>query len=339
MKSCSSEPCQMANDCAEREAESTYSFISPLCQAFGPINISFCAAGIFPNYDGSKISGMWFWKIAYSVCVICLLVITTARWIFSAAYEHQITFGVDLFLKILLVNWGLESTAHYIGCAVTFACSSRLMEFFKEWKKLRTPNSLELSGIYKKCWFYVAVAFGFTVFDASLFLYCHIWSPRAATFISPVPPSTPYAHVVIILTIIAGAYMTFAWIVPSLLMHLIGKSLTLEFISNCEDLTDLEKCDPITFANTIKCVRIRHQKISKLVCSADRIFSMHIAFTFMGTIVAVCFMLYNLIWDPNPDFMHIVMGISWVVAVLGKTTLDCVTGATLNNAVCCLPIC
>ena len=333
MESCSYQPCRKANGCLENEMDTTYNFISPLCRAFRPMFVSFCVAGIFPNYGDRITSGMWCLTIAYSACVIVTLILTTGRWIVSAVYEHNVTFGVDLFLRILLINWGLENTARYTGCAVSFAWSVRLKEFFKEWKTLRTQNSQALSCIHKHSWLCAAVAFGITAINAGMIIYAHVWSPRAAQLISPFPESSQYAHVIIPLTAISGAYMTFAWVAPSLLMNLVGHSLTLEFMSNCDDLEDLENSDPITFANTIKGVRIRHQKISKLVCGADRVFSMHIAFSLMGSVVAVCLLLYNLIWDPDQDMMHIFMGTFWVVGALAKIILDCVTGATLNNAV------
>ena len=337
MMSCSYQPCQKTRDSARKDLDTTYDLISPLCHAFGPFNISFTIAGIFPNYDGSMISGIWCWKVAYSACVICLLVLATGRWILSAVYERNVTFGVDLFLKILLINWGIESTAHYAGCAITFACSVRLPEFFKAWQRLRTPRSRALNCIRKNSWLYVTIALGFVITDLGLFAYAQIWSPQAAKFISPVPVSTPLAHAIIPITIIAAAYMAFAWVAPSLLMNLISHSLTQEFITNSDNLKDLDHSDPTTFAKAIRYVRVRHQKISNLVHKADRIFSLHIAFNFMGSIIAVCLMVYNLIWDPNANYIHIFAGSFWVIGSLGKIILDCVTGAKLNNAVCYSP--
>ena len=299
MRPCPYEPCPVANRNADCVTESAHGFVSQLYRAFRPITLSFCAAGIFPNYCGWKLSGTWIFKTAYSVFVICLLVLTTGRWIVSAVYEHNVNFGIDLFMKMLMINWGLECTVRYIGCAVYFTCPRRLSEFFMEWIKLRSPNTWDIRCINKKSWQYAFVIFGVTTVNTVFITYCNIWSPRAAILLSKVPTSTPYAHILIALAIITGAYMSFVWVAPSLLLHLIGQFIAHEFVENIDDLKAIDQIDVISFADTIKYVRIRHQNITKLVGCADRLFSLHIAFSFMGSVVAVCLMLYNIIWAPS----------------------------------------
>ena len=70
MRPCPYEPCPVANRSTDCGTETAHGFVSPLYQAFRPMTVIFCVAGILPKYCGRKLSGTWILKIAYSVFVI-----------------------------------------------------------------------------------------------------------------------------------------------------------------------------------------------------------------------------------------------------------------------------
>ena len=130
-----------------------------------------------------------------------------------------------------------------------------------------------------------------------------------------------------IISLVAHTYLTFAWIAPSAFLFVACSILAWEFNYNTEQVRALQQ----HFATD--CLR-RIRKIScNLVDHANDIFSMQISATFLGSLMLICLIIYEMLRSDDVNILLRCIQMYWLTIAGCNILIDCISGARLNQAV------
>ena len=269
---------------------------------------------------------------AYSIVILIVLVSNVLRWF--TMFRGDETFGSGLFFEMAECIWGMECIGHYIACIIACEYYDRLPGFFVEWDKLQKELNWNSTKLFTNLctallWFFICIHFGFNV-------YLLYWTDMYEYFLTPWGRDFQYAIVIEIIGLILHVYLIFAWFAPSVLMFIICRTIARQFKQVTREVIILPQVEFLAIAERFEGIRRRHQKLCNVVTRADNIFSMHIAISLSSSVIIACFVMYIIAYDDNSDSsktLAIIIQLYWLVSILAKLILDCVSGAILNDAV------
>ena len=277
-----------------------------------------------------------FGRIYCLVVTVCV-VLNNCRSLTSFYRGEE--FGPLFFFKLCITIWWLECAAKAIHCYVSSTRKVMLYDFCASWEKTCLSETVSLYETKMRKWTRSSVTqiVVFTLFHVVVTAYAMFVPPELVEFfnisLSPIPTDYPYVDVFRGFNLALHLLNTIVALIPLNLYKLICLALYYEFRLVNEKLTGSVDDDGEFFGN-LEELRLRHQKLCKLVELADEIFSFFIAGAFTANIPLVCLMLYNLIYF-HLHTSQIILEAFWVA----MTTLHCSIvlgmGAMVNNEVIC----
>ena len=324
---------------AENELDPTetkYHDETPIYRALHSLHISMLLSGLVFAKDFSKRGTKRHLTAShvYSFVVLLFLTINTLRWLSMFRRDEQ--FGIALFMKIVVCVWCWESLAHYMAFFLACESYNRLPEFFVEWEKIRMSCSRSVASITRLSNICTAVMWIIITCNVGFCAYLIFFTDAQNAALTPWDENVRYAFLIRIVNLILQVYFSVVWVASSVFMFTICKILAFEFNKVSCTIKKLSSTDPARLIKDFEAIRQKHQKLCNLVENADDIFSMHIAYSFSGSMLLACLMIYIVIYDGSSleggDLMFFIQCF-WAVVPIVKVVVDCVSGAIVNGAV------
>ena len=316
--------------------EPKYHDETPIYRALRSLHISMLLSGLVFAKDFSKSGIKRHLTVShvYSFTVLVFLTINTLRWLSMFRSDEQ--FGATLFMKIVDCVWSLETLAHYV--AFFLACESykRLPEFFVEWEKIRMSCSRSVASITRLSNICTAIMWIIITCNVGFCAYMVLFTDMQNMALTPWDANFKYAFVIRIVNLILLFYLSVSWVASSAFMFTICKILAFEFNKVSCTIKKLSLTDPAKLVTELEAIRQKHQKLCNLVENADDIFSMQIAYSFSGSMLVACLMIYIVIYDGltlEGGVLWLFIQCFWAVVPIVKVVMDCVSGAIVNGAV------
>ena len=246
-----------------------------------------------------------------------------------------VTPSPDLFMKIALCVFCLESVIHFISFVIASETYGRLPDFFLAWEKVPTNCCRTLTYISllsNRC---TAVLWTIVLGHVGVCTYLIYFTDLQNMQLAPWDEGFDYTFIVRIITIIHQFYLAISWAAPSAVMFVICMTLAREFKTISFRIKKPSSGEPTKPVTNFETIRQNHQKLCNLVVKADNLLAVQIASGLSGGMFIVCLLLYFIIYDDSiyGDDLVLATKIFWIVANVGKVILDCVSGAVLNGAV------
>ena len=324
------------NDNESNIIESNRHEKTPVYKALYSLKVSLLLGGLVFRKDFSKSGIKRHLTVShvYSSIVLLFLSFNVLRWL--TMFQGDEKFGVQLFMKIVVCIWGLKTLALYISFFLACESFKRLPEFFMEWEKIRINCSTYLISITRISKICTAILWTISISNSIFSAYLIFCTDIQNMTLAPWDENFRYAFVVRIINTIQQAYLSICWSASSALLFTICKILAHEFHKVTSSIKKLAEADPEQLMTDLETIRQKHQKLCDLVVNADDIFSMQIAYSFLGCLLIACLMMYIVIYDDSEyQNMQLVFMVEvfWVIAPIVKVIVDCVAGAILNGAV------
>ena len=285
------------------------------------------------GWKDSHKTGCWAYitkSSVYGGVVVIFLSTNVIRW--CLMLNNGDMFNIQLIFKLIVVTWGLETLCHVIGFFVASLSYKRLPEFLFEWNELRCLYVQSTTSLKKQTNICTGVIWMLTSLNTAFNSYLVFCTHVEDIILYPLTIEDEHFRVLLmkIISLVAHTYLTFAWIAPSAFLFLISNILAWEFNYNTEQIRALRQ----HFAtDCLRRIRKNHQRLCNLVDHANDIFSVQIAATFLGSLMLICLILYEMIRGDDVIVLLRCIQMYWLTIAGCKILIDCISGARLNQAV------
>ena len=310
-----------------------------LYKAMRPLVVCMKVVGLLfeRNYGKWSLEKRHLENLSRSYCFfVCL--ITGMFFVKSlASYCHYDSYGPILFFKVQVTMWTYEAMAKSIVCYSACKRKWKLHDFFV---KLSHESKETLPKYARTIWKTSVCSVAFTCIFAvgnAGFLVISYLTPYKAihsildTTIMPAEPhwdSAPFMRAFLIFLSFVDSLVS---LLPLALFGTFCYVFYREFMQVKERLSRALRDDG-SFMDDLEEIRIRHQRLCKLVDHADEIFTWYIAHTYLTNVPMFCVLLYNTIYS---DMHHLQLAIYmfWLTVVTVHCCSVSVAATLVNHAV------
>ncbi|ELT92320.1 hypothetical protein CAPTEDRAFT_210782 [Capitella teleta] len=286
-------------------------------------------------YPVRQAAGKGNWSVGkiYSTFILIVSCFNFLRaW---STFKNGVELGTELFGKLIFIAWFFECAAN--SCTMYHACTSPsgLETFFSKWHQIHSVACNSKLAIYrKKTTVYVAIAWFVFAANVAFGFYGVLATPAWNDLLAPFSPDVEYWLYVRIAYLIMHIWLSACWSFVGVFGLFVISLMHWEFKCFNAILRSHIKDDG-SFSADFEHWRLRHQKLSSLVSTADGAISVHIGVSFACCILKVILIIYNLIWWPEllVDPLVAFMNAFWLVMAIGAVSLLSIWAAYVNQEV------
>ncbi|ELT90075.1 hypothetical protein CAPTEDRAFT_184861 [Capitella teleta] len=280
-----------------------------------------------------QATGKVKWSVGKIYSTFILIVICFNFLRYWSTFKDGFELGPDLFGKLIFMAWYFECAAN--SCTMYHACSSPLgMEaFFFRWHQIHSVACNSKLAIYrKKTKIYVSTAWVAFAANSAFGFYGIFYTFSMDSALAPFSPDMDFWLYVRIAYLIMHIWLSACWSFVGVfglfiisLMHWEFKCFNTMFRSHIKD--------DGSFSGDFEHWRLRHQKLSSLVSTADGAISVHIGVSFACCILIAILIVYNMIWWPKLllDPLVAFMFAFWALVSIGSLSLLSIWAAYVHE--------